>query len=78
MCNSYPFFGAWVVPKNGSWDTLRWLFTTAYSIPLQLPSISGGHVLHQQLENVPYCGDRGPTLHGCEGITLNLMYSLWH
>jgi hypothetical protein len=30
--------------------------TTVYSIDLYLPSRSGGHMVHKQIEDVPYCG----------------------
>jgi hypothetical protein len=31
---------------------------------MQLPSISEGHLILPQLENVPWCGDKGQTWHG--------------
>lgn len=31
---------------------------------MQLPSISGGHPIHPQQENVPWCDDQRQTYHG--------------
>jgi hypothetical protein len=36
------------------------LSPTAYSVYSQLPSISGGRLLHSQPEDVPCRGDKGP------------------
>jgi hypothetical protein len=45
-----------------SWRTTPCrLSATAYSIYLQLPSISGGRLLHPQPEDAPCRGDKGPT-----------------
>jgi hypothetical protein len=45
--------------------TLCQLSVTAYSIYSQLPSISGGLLLHPQPEDIHCHGDKGPTWHGC-------------
>jgi hypothetical protein len=46
-------------PPPPSWRTTPfWLSPTAYSIYLQLPSISGGHLLHLQPEDAPCRGDK--------------------
>jgi hypothetical protein len=37
---------------------------TSYSVYLQLPSISGGCLLHLKSADTPYHGDKGLTLHG--------------
>jgi hypothetical protein len=37
---------------------------TAYSVYSQLPSKTGGHLLHPQHEDAPCRGDKGPTQHG--------------
>jgi hypothetical protein len=48
-----------------SWRTTPcWLSVTAYSIDLQLPSKSGVRLFIPQPEDVPCCGDKGPTKHG--------------
>jgi hypothetical protein len=45
-----------------SWrTTLCRLSATAYTIYSQLPSIPGGRLLHQQHEDAPCRGDKGPT-----------------
>jgi hypothetical protein len=47
--------------KPLSWRTTPCrLSATAYSIYLQLPSISGAHLLHPHPEDVLCCGDKGP------------------
>jgi hypothetical protein len=45
-----------------SWSTIPFLPpATAYWMYSQLPSISGGRLLHQQLEDAPRRGEWGPT-----------------
>jgi hypothetical protein len=52
-------------PNPQSWRiTPCRLSATAYSIYLQLPSISGGHLLHLQPEDTPCHSDKGPTQYG--------------
>ena len=49
-------------------QTQRWRITPCllsamtYSLHSQVPSISGGHLLHRRPENALYRGDRGPIL----------------
>jgi hypothetical protein len=38
-----------------------WAVPATYSLYSQLSSIAEGSFLHQQLEDVPYCGDKGTT-----------------
>jgi hypothetical protein len=69
------------MPNPSSWrTTLCWLSTTAYSIYLQLPSISGGHLLHLQPEDAPCHGDKGPTKHGIHYTVHTILrrYILWN
>jgi hypothetical protein len=46
--------------QTPSWSTNSCRLSAAYSIYSQLHSISGGRLLHPQLEDVPYYGDRDP------------------
>jgi hypothetical protein len=52
FCNKLIFYGEDFLASP------YWLSITAYSIYLQLPYISGGHILHLQPENMPGCGER--------------------
>jgi hypothetical protein len=49
-----------LVPRPSSRTTPLRLSATAYSIHSQLPSISGGRLLHPQPEDAPCGDDKGP------------------
>jgi hypothetical protein len=57
------FYGEMFAPRPApSWSTtLCRLSASANSIHSQLPSISGGHLLHPQPGDAPCRGDKGPT-----------------
>jgi hypothetical protein len=56
------FYGEELLAPRQSWRTTPCrLSATAYSVYSQLPSISGGHLLHPQPEDTPCRGDKGPT-----------------
>jgi hypothetical protein len=64
FCNKIIFYGEELLAPS---PTLSWrttpcrLSAAAYSIYSELPSISGGRSLHLQPDDVPCCGDKGPT-----------------
>jgi hypothetical protein len=66
--NKFTFYSEEMLPhaQPPSWRTTPCrLSATAYSIYLQLSSISGGLLLHPQPpEDVPCSGDKGPIEHG--------------
>jgi len=54
--------GCYPHAQPSSWRTTpSQLSATACSVYSQLPSISGGLLLHPQPEVVPCCGDKEPT-----------------
>jgi hypothetical protein len=64
FCNMLVFYGAKLLApaQLPTWRTLPCrLSMTAYAIYSQLPSISGGLLLHPQTEDAPCNGDKGPT-----------------
>jgi hypothetical protein len=54
------------------------LSATTYSIYSQLPSITGGRVLHPQPEDAPCRGDKGPTLTSLNDCLLLLYYYYYY
>jgi hypothetical protein len=59
--NKIIFYGKELLapPQHPNWQTTPCqLSATAYSMYLQLPFMSGDHLLHPHLKDVPCCGDR--------------------
>jgi hypothetical protein len=83
FCNAFLFYGGELsaprpTPKLEGHPCR--LSATAYSIYLQLPSISGGRLLHPQPEDVPCRGDKGSTCHSFQHIPQVIHYiylSVW-
>jgi hypothetical protein len=60
-----------ISPLRATWKTISCrLSMSAHALYSQLPSISGGRILHPQPEDAPYCGDRAP-----RNMALSLSFS---